>query len=101
MNPDDNDGFDEPAGKAATPAQQLKMLKGTSGGLSLAYKLMSSQLHVHINSPVQCLKASFGLVRESGEEYYNACGRTSLLCAVCRWAVGKGTAFMANSARAV
>ena len=49
LDPDLADAFDGlvAAGKAPTPAAQLAALKNVSGGLSLAYKLMSSSLHAH------------------------------------------------------
>jgi hypothetical protein len=49
LDPDLADAFDGlvAAGEAATPAAQLAALKNTSGGLSLAYKLMSSSLQAH------------------------------------------------------
>ena len=36
------------AGKAPTPAAELQALKSISGGIALAYKLMSSSLHQHV-----------------------------------------------------
>ena len=60
------------AGKAPTLAAELQALTNISGGIALAYKLMPSSPHQHVNNSLLCVEPVLGLVHRPGAACENA-----------------------------
>jgi hypothetical protein len=84
-DPDEVETFDtesfEAAAKAKTPQAELAALKASSGGLRLAYKLMSSIASASHQDLVCCDATMLDMVRRSGGQSQNAISGAQLLCA--------------------